>query len=182
MKTIKKLWAPLLLGLLLMLALVGVASARPTARPVAQAWRVLTVGVDACIPENSLSPWDTDGNQLNCMGIPGCVYQCPASFPAAGEQAVGAVNVKRFTMYALDNDPDAPDNVWATLFKSYPPTGGQLTMAHVMTGPPSAGTQTIIDLFPMNNPVYRTQSPYIWIQMGSGGLLAVYGFHIHYTW
>jgi hypothetical protein len=181
MKSIKKLWMPVLLGLLLVATMVGVASARPDARPLGQAWRVLTVGVDACIPEDSTINWDIDGYQLSCTsGV--CQFHCPANFPAAGEQAVGAVNVKRFTMYVFDNDNNLNAQVDASLLKSYPPTGGWLAMAAVGPTAESPAIQTIMDTTIDNNPVYRTQSPYIKLTTRTSANLRTHGFFIHYTW
>jgi hypothetical protein len=178
MKKIMKLSIPLLLGVLLMVALVGVASARPNARPQEQAWRVLTVPPHACIASFDHTPYSLGPSFLRC-GFPGCVFYCPVDFPAAGEQAVGAVNVRRLTMYAFDND--GTNQVFAALTKMYPPLGGIEVMAQCTTTDSTDDPQTRRDFSIENNPIYRSQTPYIRVIFGiTTGKL--YGFYIHYTW
>jgi hypothetical protein len=175
---IKRLYIPLVLGVVLIAAVVGVASARPNSRPVEQAWRVLAVPSHACIPEDDTEDWDFELDRLECDVAP-CFFVCPANFPAAGEQAVGAVNVKRVTMYVYDNDVGG--NVTVTLVKTYPPSGGQVSMASAGTSNSPADPQALVDTSIVNNPIYRVQAPYIYLGMGATNA-RVYGFFIHYTW
>jgi hypothetical protein len=177
MKRIKRLWIPLLLGLILMTALVGVASARPDAGPREQAWRVLTIPSTVCIPHKDSDTWSHGVNRVECpSGV--CVFFCAVDFPAAGEQAVGAVNVKRVTMYAYDNGLGDAEVI---LFKSYPITGASVQMASGETATLAADPQTVMDTTIDNNPIYRVQSPLIFLKITVSGI-GVYGFHIHYTW
>jgi hypothetical protein len=179
MKTAKRLWVPVLLGVLLMTTLVGVASARPNARPQQQAWRVLTVGTPACVPCSDDQDYGRgEDDWLRCEGAAGCCFLCSVYFPAAGEQAVGAVNVKRVTMYAYDNTVGKA--VDFMMGKRYPPTKGGATMASGTTIDSSADPQTVVDASIENNPIYRVQEPGIVLFMGTD--LIVYGFFIHYTW
>jgi hypothetical protein len=178
MRKLKGLWAPLLLGMLLMATLVGVASARPNARPLGQAWRVLTVNTQACTPDDEGNDFQHWWHALECDAGT-CQFVCPVYFPAAGEQAVGAVNVKRFTLYALDNYFGKSVQAW--LYKTYPPNKAYAQMASVDTATVATDPQTVIDTSIDNNPVYRTQGPYIWLNVG-GTFLKAYGFFIHYTW
>ena len=181
MKLMKKLWIPLLLGLLLMATVVGLANARPNARPLGQARRVLAVPTGACIPRRSSESWMHFAHYVQCdSGM--CEFICAVNFPAAGEQAVGAVNVKRLTMYAYDNNSGAGEDAKAWLHKAYAPTGGLATMANVTTsGTSAADPEVLTDTTINNNPVYRTQGPVLWLDIG-GTSIKVYGFFVHYTW
>ena len=179
MRKLKRLWAPLLLGVLLMATLVGVASARPNARPLEQAWRVLAVSPYACTPDGDIGAYDFTQSRLECDTLP-CKFYCAIDFPAAGEQAVGAVNVKRVTMFAYDN-ADAGKDVSVYLMRSYGPTSGAQEMATVATTDSADSPQTVMDTSIAYNPIYRTQAPYIYVAMDDGSFW-VSGFHLHYTW
>jgi hypothetical protein len=178
MKRTRSLWLPLLLGVLLIATLVGVASARPDARPQEQAWRVLTVPSTVCIPQEDDDDWFHYAQRVECTGT--CVFFCAVDFPAAGEQAVGAVNVKRVTMYAFDNTGAA---TWAhfQLAKSHPPSAGFAEMAGGYSQESPADPQSVMDSTIANNPVYRVQGPTVGLTITGTGI-KVYGFHIHYTW
>jgi hypothetical protein len=184
MRNLIKLSIPLVLGVLLVGALVGVASARPSARPQEQAWRVLAVPANACTAANDNTDYSR-WTRLKCNFLQ-CVFYCPVDFPAAGEQAVGAVKVKRFTMYASNNDYTSSGGIAASLRKMYPPTGASVTMAQVQTYTDMPGIQTIIDTTIASNPVFRTQSPYVWVGVDKPGtamdVIELSGFFIHYTW
>jgi hypothetical protein len=177
MRKLKRLWAALLLGALLMATVVGVAVAKPSARPLEQVWRVLTVPPAACTPVDYLDSWYLPGDSLKSMSGAGS-YVCAVSFPAAGEQAVGAVSVKRVTMYAYDN---GTGDASVTLRKTYPPTGGQRPMAYANSTDSAADPQTVIDTTIQNNPVYRTHGPYLFVFLANPSIKA-YGVFIHYTW
>jgi hypothetical protein len=179
MKSLKRLWVPVLLGILLTATVAGVASARPDARPLQQPWRVLTVPTTHCSAETDDVDFNHAGNTVECESGT-CNFVCVVNFPAAGEQAVGAVNVKRLTAYVYDNW--GTDGAWVNLIKSYPPTGVFVSMATVQTTTDSpTNPQTIMDTSIVNNPVWRTQGPTIWATI-IGSNIQVYGFFIHYTW
>jgi hypothetical protein len=181
MNNVKRLIMPMLLGVLLVASAVGVASARPNARPVEQGWRVLTVTTGGCFPWDDTEDWKHMGTDLRCdTGT--CDFVCTFDFPAAGEQAVGAVYVKKLSMYAYDNNGDTDKNAYAYLQKAYPPTGGSANMAIVQTsGASSTDPQIVVDTSILSNPVWRTQGPYLWIEIAATNV-KVYGFYIHYTW
>jgi hypothetical protein len=181
MRKSKMLWVPVLLGVLLVATVVGVANARPNARPLEQPWRVLTVGSHACIPADDVANWDHWDRYVECDSG-WCWFVCPLNFPAAGEQAVGAINVKRLTMYVYDYDGTGQDTeVW--LEKTYPVNASVLDMAHVGTlGSSTTDPQVLIDTTIAGNPVYRTQSPYRFLGIEASTLIKVYGFFVHYTW
>jgi hypothetical protein len=181
MRRLKMLWMPVLLGMLLVAAVVGVASARPAARPLAQPWRVLAVGSQACIPTEDTTNLHHNQNYVECHGG-WCWLVCPLDFPAAGEQAVGAVQVKRLTMYVYDYDATGQDTE-VVIKKTYPPTGGWVQMAHVATfGSDTNDPQVLMDSTIDNNPVYRTQAPYLHLGIEGSANIRVYGFFVHYTW
>jgi hypothetical protein len=180
MRKLMRLWVPLLLGVLLMATLVGVATARPDTRPQQQAWRLLTVPAADCGPSNSLvANWTNWGDYMLCDVVFACEFFCPVHFPAAGEQAVGAVNVKRLTLYFKDQ---VAGDVVARLRKSYPPAGVQAEMAVAQSfGINLSDPASVMDTSIANNPVYRNQGPYVYINMNNVQH-KVYGVYIHYTW
>jgi hypothetical protein len=180
MKSLKRLSIPILLGVLLMTILVGVANARPTSRPQQQAWRVLTVPSTACIPQKYLDNWWHTTESLYCASG-GCDFMCPLNFPAAGEQAVGAVSVKRVTMFAYDNSGD-PTGAAFYLFKTHPPSAASALMASGSTTDSPAQPQTVMDTSIVGNPLYRVQGPYILLRLGGPPPIRVYGSFVHYTW
>jgi hypothetical protein len=180
MKQVRRIWMPLLLGMVLVATLVGVATARPSARPQQQAWRVLTVPAHTCNPMTE----DTDYNYydwgLGCNGF-SCPFVCPMDFPAAGEQAVGAINVKRVTAYVLDNDGTASDIDF--YFRKIYPMGGDAVqvMAEASSTDSPSDPQEVMDTTVVSNPVYRSQAPYVWVVMNTSGH-RLYGVYVHYTW
>jgi hypothetical protein len=176
-KRLKSLWMPALLGVLLMTSLVGAAVARPNARPLEQAWRVLSIPALVCIPHDEGDDYRFLGTHLYCQA-PDCDFACEIDFPAAGEQAVGAISVKRVTMYAYDN---AVGLVQFSLLKTYAPMGVSQQMAWAMTSDLANDPQAAMDTSVVNNPVYRTQAPVLWLSVGNT-TGKVYGFHVHYTW
>jgi hypothetical protein len=181
MKSLKRLSIPMLLGVLLIATTVGVGGARPNARPLAQAWRVLTVPAGACVSRDEGHAWWHTPTYLECWETSAtCAFLCAVNFPSAGEQAVGAVSVKRMTMYVYDNNGSSDPS--ADLYKVYPPTGGGVIMAGSgATGTSAADPRAVLDTGVTNNPVYRSQAPYIWLDIPNMNI-KVYGFFIHYTW
>jgi hypothetical protein len=183
MTKLKRLWAPVLLGVLLMASLVGVANGRPKAAPRQQGWMVVSVPMSGCIGEKSNEALTYSRNYVTCM-YSSCVMFCPVHFPAAGEQAVGAVNVRRVTMYALDTAGGVANEASFGLYKTYPPTGGAVQMADAGTVDSAADPQTVID-FTIDSPVvYRVNSPSLEAGFATlaAGSVRIYGFFIHYTW
>jgi hypothetical protein len=178
MRSLKRLSVPVLLGVLLVATVAGVASARSNAGPSQQAWRVLTVPADDCIPYDAEEDWSSWGQKIYCE-TGGCSWRCVVHFPAAGEQAVGAVNVKRVTMYAYDNT--GAGEVIVKLRKVYPPNAGSQDMAVAGTADSTADPQTVVDTSIEYNPVYRSQAPVIWVSITATSI-NVYGFYVHYTW
>jgi hypothetical protein len=178
MKRVRRLWMPLLVGVLLTSTVVGVVGARPNARPQQQAWRVLTVPAQFCIPGEILDQWVLWTDSLRCMSG-ACHFMCPLNFPAAGEQAVGAVNVKRITLYVYDNW--SGEVAAAQLFKLYPPMGVFAVMAEAESADLAVNPQAAMDTSIDSNPVYRTQGPAILLNV-AGDNLRVYGIFVHYTW
>jgi hypothetical protein len=180
MRRIKRLWIPVLLGAVLIATLVGVAGARPNARPLAQPWRVLAVPAHACIPRDEAEDYLYQAGYLVCE-TGSCAFVCPMDFPAAGEQAVGAINVKRLTAYVLDGDGSA-SNVMTYLRKTYPMGGNSWqTMATASSIDGPSDPQTAMDTSIDNNPIYRSQAPYVWVSLLTANL-RLYGLYIHYTW
>jgi hypothetical protein len=177
MKKVTKLWAPLLVGVLLMSTLVGVASARPNTRPREQGWLVLTVPSTACFPDQDGYNWAHAAWGVVCnVGL--CQFMCNLDFPTAGAAALGSVKVKRVTMFGEDNT--SGQGAVFYLYKQYPPTHGFVVMANGSTVDSPSDPQAVIDGTIANNPIYRVQAPYIWLLVGTS--INVYGFHIHYTW
>jgi hypothetical protein len=181
MPRIKRLWMPVLLGVILVAALVGAASAKPNARPQQQAWRVLTIPAATCDPDDDSNDWSASVANLQC-DVGWCDFYCAVDFPAAGEQAVGAINVRRVTMYAYDNNIGAGDYARVRLHKTYPPSAGAVEMAVAFTGDASTDDPWVVmDTSIVGNPVFRTQGPVLEV-MAAATDIRVYGFFIHYTW
>jgi hypothetical protein len=179
MRRLRGLCMPVLVGLLLISTVVGVAGARPTARPEQQAWRVLAIHPDACVPTTDDEDYTRAGTEVHCDdALLGCTFVCAIDFPAAGEQAVGAVNVKRVTMYTYDNHLQTSASF--TMTKLYPPSKGAAKMASAETADSPSDPQAVVDTSIANNPVYRVQAPSISFFMTITA--KVYGFYIHYTW
>jgi hypothetical protein len=178
MQKIKRLWMPVLLGGLLMGTVVGVAGARPDARPLEQGWMVITIPPDHCYPDADGCNFDQEWGYVE-TDSGSCTFRCPVTFPAAGEQALGAVNVKRFTMYAYDSDGGA--QACGELGSKYPPSIGAVSMSVGCTVDSAADPQTVMDTTIDGNPVYRVQGPFLDFWIGAPGI-RVYGFFIHYTW
>jgi hypothetical protein len=180
MRRTKRLWIPILLGALLIATLVGAASARPNSRPQEQAWRVLTVAPHACNPRTDTIDYNYLAGYLLSNG--NTAFVCPMDFPAAGEQAVGAVNVKRVTAYVLDNDGNAGDTIRFYFRKVYPMGGDSYqAMAEAESTESASDPQVIMDTSIDYNPVYRSQAPYVWVVMEAAGH-KLYGVYVHYTW
>jgi hypothetical protein len=179
MQKIKRLCIPMVLGMLLIATLTGVANARPGVRPQEQAWRVLTVPSTVCVPQDDDDDWVHGANLVLCS-TGQCLFFCAVDFPAAGEQAVGAVNVKRVTMFAYDNSGDEQAATF-TLYKTYPPAKVAVGMAGGNTLNSADDPQTVMDMTIAHNPVYRVQGPTVSLAITGTGI-NVYGFYIHYTW
>jgi hypothetical protein len=182
MKKLRRLWMPILVGMLLLATVVGVVGARPGARPLEQGWMVLTVGSNGCSIADDGYDYDLNWDGRLMCSVSNCYFSCPLNFPAAGQQAVGAVSIKRLTMYAIDNDGGT--TISGYLNKLYPPTAGGVEMAHASTfgSPNSPFIKAFMDTSIAGNPVYRTQFPAIWIVMNGSANMRVYGFHVHYVW
>lgn len=85
MKKVKKLWMPLLLGVLLMAALVGVAGARPNARPEASpALQDHMISAHHCIGEDDTEDYEFFGNYLECDALMWCNFVCPINLSNQG--------------------------------------------------------------------------------------------------
>jgi hypothetical protein len=180
MARLKRLSIAVLLGVLLVAVLAGLARARPNARPLQQVWRVLTISPSDCVPYGSgISDWVNQGGYVECPGATNCRFYCPVHFPAAGEQAVGAVNVKRVTLYFSDQ---VAANMGVSLWKNHPPAGVEVEMAAAESfGIHLDDPATVMDTTIAKNPVYRNQGPYLEIVMDAAGH-RTYGVYIHYTW
>jgi hypothetical protein len=180
MKKLNTLWIPVLLGVLLLATLVGVAGAKPDARPLQQAWRLLALSPSDCVPQSSgISGWWNNGDYIECPAGSPCGFMCPVHFPAAGEQSVGAVHVKRVTLYIRDL---VAGDVAVELWKNHAPTGVQAQMAGAKSfGSCLVDPCMLMDTSIVWNPVYRNQGPYLYIGMPSVGH-RVSGAYIHYTW
>jgi hypothetical protein len=171
MKEVKRLWMPLLLGVLLISTLVGVAGARPNARPEASPALVdYMFSAHHCIPREDttdLKFWD---RYVECESGT-CDLVCPIKPPHEG-----LIRVQRLAMYAYDN---TAGSVCITLRHLYPKTG---TVVHRLlnqcTTDNAANPQTYA-YNPANFKVSVLQDLYVWARVGSSGE-QLYGFKLKY--
>ena len=172
MKEMKKWWMPLLLGALLMAILVGVAGARPNARPLAVAWRNHTVSAHHCTPMHDDTDWAYGSEDLHCSSGGSCSFVCPIRPPHEG-----SVRIQRLTMYAYDN---GTGEVCVSLREHRTTTGNVvLRLASSCTSDSANDPETYSYDHP-NFTVSRKEDVYVFVRMNSPGQ-KLYGFKIRYV-
>jgi hypothetical protein len=172
MKKLKMLWMPVLLGALLMATLVGVASARPNARPEAS-----PALVDYMFgPYNCISMWAQPvayaEDSMGC-GSGTCGFVCPMKPPHEG-----LIRVQRLAMYAYDNDGTAT-GIAIVLFHQYPKTGTFATRLGPASTSDSPADPQVYAYNPANFKVSVLQDIYITVSIPSSGQ-KLYGFKLKY--
>ena len=171
MKKGKKWWMPLLSGGLLMAILVGVAGARPNARPLAANWVNHTVSAYHCIPVSHNWNWWYNGFYLSCLSGT-CNFYCPIRPPHEG-----SVRIQRLTMYAFDN---GGGDVRIYLREHQTTTGSAVTRLSLSITSDSATHPETYSYDHPNFTVSRKEDLIVYVEMDSGGQ-KLYGFKIRYV-
>jgi hypothetical protein len=174
MKKVKKLWMPLVLGVLLMAALVGVAGARPNARPEASpALQDHMISAHHCIPDNNFGVVaHMFFNEYATCTTGGCAYMCPIK----PEQ--GLIRAQRLALYVYDN---GAGDVCIWLVHVYPKNGfnGYVQrLVHQCTTNSAADPQ-VYAYNPANFKVSELQDLYVWVQF-TGITQRLYGLKLKY--
>jgi hypothetical protein len=162
---------PLLLGALLMAILVGVAGARPSAKPLAAAWMNHTVSAHHCIPRWDYVNWAYDEDDLHCDTAT-CQFYCPIRPPHEG-----SVRIQRLVMYAFDN---AGGPVCIVLREHRTTTGNAVNRLAWTCTDDSANDPETYSYDHRNFTVSRTEDVYVYVAMDSTGQ-KLYGFKIRYV-
>jgi hypothetical protein len=171
MKKMKTLWMPLALGMLLMGALVGVAGARPNARPEASpALQNYMVSAHHCIADNDDRDYSFDHDALRC-NTPNCDFACLIKPPHEG-----LIRVRRLGMYAYD---DAAGDLCINLTQVYPRTGAYVFKVHNQCTGNSAADPEVYAFNPANFKVSVLQDLYVWVSF-HGSTQRLYGFKLRY--
>jgi hypothetical protein len=165
MKKLKMLWMPVLLGALLMSTLVGVAAARPNARPEASPALVdYMFSAHRCFSTDPTYDPHYVAMHLECdSGI--CHFVCPIKPPHEG-----LIRVQRLALYAFDN---LSGDVCIDLRHVYPKTGINQCTANSATDP------QVISYNPANFKVSVLQDLIAWVSIDSNGQ-KLYGFKLKY--
>jgi hypothetical protein len=173
MKKVKKLWMPLLLGVLLMSTLVGVAGARPNARPEASPALVdYMFSAKHCNPPSDQTQWRSTATSIMCNNPAGsCGFNCPIKPPHQG-----VIRVQRLAMYAYDN---SAGYVCIWLRHMYPKTATFVDrLTNQCTSDNAADPQTYA-YNPANFKVSPLQDLIVWVSMANT-FAELYGFKLKY--
>jgi hypothetical protein len=170
MKKLKMLWMPVLLGTLLTVTLVGVAGARPNARPEASPALVdYMFSAHHCIPWDDTTNWSYGANGLVCDAAT-CLFACPIKPPHEG-----LIRVQRLAMYAGDK---GAGGVCLYLTQAYPKTAGWVCRLTGCTTDNPADVQ-VCAFNPANFKVSVLQDIYVRVTI-SGTAPCLYGFKLKY--
>lgn len=171
MKKVKMLWMPVLLGILLMATLVGVAGAKPSARPEAspqlQDWMTSPYH---CIPLRDNVDWEYGQFGLDCMTAT-CYFYCPLKPPNDG-----LIRVQRLAMYARDN---GAGQINVTLRQHYAKTGSTVNRLGVQSTTDSANDPEAYAYNPSNFKANELQDVYVYVEF-TGTTQRLYGFKLKY--
>jgi hypothetical protein len=171
MKKLKMLWMPVLLGALLMATLVGVASARPNARPEASPALVdYMFSAHHCIPEQQNTDHEFARSHVHCHAW-ACEVICPIKPPYQG-----LIRVQRLAMYAYDN---GANDVCINLNHVYPKSGSFVNRLTNQCTSDNVADPQIISYNPANFKVSVLQDVYVWVTI-SGSTQRLYGFKLKY--
>jgi hypothetical protein len=171
MKKAKKLWMPLLVGALLMATLVGVAGARPNARPEASPQLVdYMFSAYHCVPDTSHEWWVYDNWSLHC-DVPPCWHFCPVRPPHEG-----VIRVQRLAMYVYDN---GKNDVCIWLRQHYPKTATYVNRLSARCTTDNPADPQVYAYNPANFKVSQLQDLYVAVDF-SGTTQRLYGFKVKY--
>jgi hypothetical protein len=171
MKRMKTLWMPVLLGALLMATVVGVAGARPNARPEASPALVNHMfSAVFCGPGEDGLDWSINPGHLSCDTAP-CRFICKTRPPHEG-----LIRVQRLALYVYDN---AAGDVCLWLGHVYPTTGTYVfRLENQCTANNTADPQVVV-YNPANFKVSLLQDVGVAVEF-SGITQRLYGFKVKY--
>jgi hypothetical protein len=171
--TTRRLWVPLLVGLLVA-ALIGpgmVAGAEPRVTVT----KALMIPAAAAIPISTYMEYNNVGSQVRIEGSGEGGFTVPLSFP------VSVVTIRRITVYAYDND--ASHDVGVALRRTYPPDNTEVGLGWVTTSGASTADPQSVTSSAISNRTVSTANYglFLWIQM-AGGSTRLYGVKILYSY
>jgi len=169
MTRMRRLWVPVLVGLLVAVLLgpAGVTATEP---------RVTTASI--MIPASAFSPtmddldYENRGFRLQVTSASGAFF-APLSFP------VPVVNIKKITLYAYDND--GLKEVCVTLYRARPADAAEDTTGQVCTLDGSAPQYASTTLISPRRVTTASQGAYLWVSIGGPGLW-LYGVKVNYSY
>ena len=172
MKTLKKLWAPMLLGMVLAMILTGAAGARPLGGPL----KVVTVSAADCIPTEDWD-WHNLGLYLRMNSGSGS-FTCPVHFPEYGTKRVRIIRA-----YIYDNHAGS---VQVVAYRTAPASATQVNMtpATMVSTTLGANPQILTSSWGLisNEVVTQSHGMYVWVHITAASLdLKLYGFKIAYV-
>lgn len=175
----KRLSAPVLLGLLLFATLVGAAGAWPNAvPPSAVVKKTVWVHAADCVPWNHEQEYMNAGYYIR--GLTGAVaYVCPVHFPEYGTHRILSI-----TMYVYDNEDGAAYKVEAEATRTRPVYGDETIMGVVSSSGKSTKdprTFTISGAKISPKIVTPSMGMYFWVSMQSSSKLVMYAIRVQYT-
>jgi hypothetical protein len=172
MKKLKMLWMPVLLGALLMATLVGVAGARPNAKPEASPALVdYMFSAHHCIPEQD---YDWDFGAMFLTSLTGeSRFVCPIKPPHQG-----LIRVQRLALYAYDNDATAGEKLCVKLVQTYPKAATFVERLSLQCTTDNAADPAVYAYNPANFKVSVVQDIYAYTTVTPGERL--YGLKLKY--
>lgn len=154
-----------------MATLVGVAAARPTARPEGSpALLNHVISAHHCIPIDGDYDWAIVEDHLECPAPP-CNFVCAINPPHQG-----VIRAQRLAMYAYDH---AGGRVCTNLVQVYPRGGTWTSRLGVECTTNNAADPRVYAYNPANFLVQESTDLYVWVSV-TGNLLKVYGFQLRY--
>lgn len=153
--TSRRLWVPLLAGLLVA-GMLGVAGGGAAAVEPRATTASIMIPAAAFIPASDDSDYINNGRVL-FLGAGTATFTAPVSFPAP------VVSIKRITLYAYDNDAG---QVCASLYRSRPLEATEDYAGGICTGNSAAEPQTVYTTAINPKQVNTTlHGPYLWVTL-----------------
>jgi hypothetical protein len=172
MKRMKRLCMPVLLGVLLMATLVGVAGARPNARPEASPQlQNYTISAHHCIPVSDTTDFALGYEHVQCNSTV-CALSCPIKPPTEK----GMIRAQRLAMWAYDN---AAGDVCIYLIHLYPKTSYYVFRLYNECSTDSANDPQVYAYNPANFKVSPTQDLHVSLEISGSGQ-KLYAFKLRY--
>jgi hypothetical protein len=172
-------WRPLLLGAVLMLVLVGVAGAVPTAGPSALGiQRKLTIAAADFYPQShGTQYWNAGVFLESYVDSTDVHFIAPVDFPTPRP-----VTVDKVQLHAYDNNSGG--RITIRLYRPAPSNGIEAEMAYIDTGvafvDPAGNPRTWQTTSISPNVKYQGHDTYLWATISDDDNLTLYGATIYY--